>query len=189
MGRPSVAVFAILSGYVNGLKPTRQTRAGQIDAALTGIAKSAYRRSGRFVIPSVMVTIASWFICQWGAYRLGTQVDSQWIRDTCPLPSKGFAAAFTDLYWNVISTWTNGANEYDRIQWTLTYLLRGSMFVYLSLFATAYIQPKFRVMIYAIMMAYYWVLGDGTFSTDISASTMPSPSAITNLRPFSYHWS
>ena len=161
MGRASVAAFAILSGYVNALKPTRQTRAGQVDAALQGVAKSAYRRTGRFMIPALVATIASWLATQFGVYKLGRVVDSNWIRDTSPKPSDSFVGAFVDLAHNLMTTWTNGANEYDRIQWTLTYLLRGSMLVYLALFATAYIQPRYRVFAYMAMMSYYWAVGDG----------------------------
>lgn len=142
MGRASVVIFAILSGYVNALKPTRRTRAGQMEAALAGVAKSAYRRTGRFMIPAIVSTTISWLICQFGAYRLGRVVDSNWIRDTSPAPSSSFAGAFVDLFHSLVSTWTNGGNDYDKIQWTLTYLLRGSMLVYLSLFATAYIPAQ-----------------------------------------------
>jgi peptidoglycan/LPS O-acetylase OafA/YrhL len=161
MGRASVAVFAILSGYVNALKPTRQTRAGQIDATLAGIAKSAYRRTGRFIAPVVVATCISWLMCQFGAYNLAKVVSSQWIRDTSPRTSKSFAHAFFDLFYYLGNTWTSGGNIYDPIQWTMTYLLRGSMLVYLALFATVYIQPKFRVVIFATMVGYYWWIGDG----------------------------
>lgn len=161
MGRASVAAFAIVSGFVNALKPTKQTRAGQIDAALAGVAKSAYRRTGRFMIPAVISTTISWLMCQFGIYGLAKVVDSAWIRDTSPRPSTSFGGAFYDLFNNLITTWTTGGNDYDKIQWTLTYLLRGSMLVYLTLFATAYIQPRFRVWVYALLLAYYYRLGDG----------------------------
>ena len=161
MGRASVAAFAILSGYVNALKPIKQTRAGNTDAALSGIAKSAFRRTGRFVLPAMVATLLSWLLCQFGGYRLASVVDSAWIRDTSPRPSTSFAAAFYDLFANMITTWTDGGNEYDKIQWTLTYLLRGSMLVYLTLFATAYLQPKYRMLAYGIMFLYYWAGGEG----------------------------
>lgn len=161
MGRASVAVFAILSGYVNALKPIKQTRAGNIEAALSGIAKSAFRRTGRFMFPALMATTLSWLVCQFGGYQLASVVDSAWIRDTSPIPSTSFAAAFQDLFRNLMTTWTTGANEYDRIQWTLCFLLKGSMFVYLTLFATAYVQPRYRVFFYSAMYVYMWKLGDG----------------------------
>jgi hypothetical protein len=165
MGRPSVAAFALLAGFVNSLKPVRQTKAGQIDAALSGIAKSAYRRTGRFILPSMTATTISWLLCQFGIFYLGTIVEASWIRDTSPRPSGSFAAAFRDLFNALRRTWTTGANDYDKIQWTLTFLLRGSMLVYLSLFATAYVQPLYRFMIYAILYMYYYSLGDGKRDT------------------------
>ena len=164
MGRASVAVFAILSGYVNALKPIKQSRTGNIDAVLSGIAKSAFRRTGRFMIPAIIATTASWLVCQFGGYNLASTVDAAWIRDTSPIPSTSFAGALSDLFSNLVTTWTDGGNQYDRIQWTLCYLLRGSMLVYLTLFATAYVQPKFRVLIYSIMYLYYWKSGDGETS-------------------------
>ena len=162
MGRPSVAIFAILSGYVNSLKPIKQTRAGHIDYALTGVAKSAFRRTGRFMIPAILATTLSWLLCQFGGYGLAHHVESAWIRDTSPLPSSSFAGAFYDLYNNLITTWTNGGNEYDRVQWTLCYLLRGSMLVYLTVVATAYVQSKYRMLIYGVLYVYYWKMGDRT---------------------------
>ena len=160
MGRPSVAIFAILSGYVNALKPIRQTRAGHIDYALTGVAKSACRRTSRFMIPAILATTLSWLICQFGGYGLAKNVEAAWIRDTSPLPSTSFAGAFYDLFNNLITTWTDGGNEYDRIQWTLCYLLRGSMLVYLTVVATAYVHSRYRMLIYTILYIYYWRMGD-----------------------------
>ena len=161
MGRASVAIFAMLAGYVNALKPIKQTKAGNIDMALSGIAKSAFRRTGRFMMPAVIATTISWLVCQFGGYHLAKTVDSAWIRDTSPDPSASFAAALSDLSSNLITTWTDGGNQYDRIQWTLTYLLRGSMLVYLTLFATAYVQPRYRPFIYCGLHMYYWKVGDG----------------------------
>ena len=161
MGRASVAAFAILSGYVNALKPTRQARTGQIDAMLAGVAKSAFRRTGRFIIPALLATTGSWLLCQFGVYNLGRVVDSHWVRDTSPRPSGSLPGALYDLFHALLTTWTNGANQYDRIQWTLTFLLRGSMLVYLALFATAYVSPRYRIWVYAGMFCYYWALGDG----------------------------
>lgn len=164
-----MAVFAIMSGYVNALKPVRQTRSGQTQEALVSIARSAYRRTGRFLLPVAMATLLSWLICQFGAYKLAKVVDSQWIRDTSPPPSTSFAAAFSDLFHNLVSTWTDGTNVYDPIQWTMAFLLRGSMLIYYTLFATAFIQPRYRLAVYAAMEAYYWWLGDSLIGINIFA--------------------
>ncbi|MCJ1413519.1 hypothetical protein MMC19_007625 [Ptychographa xylographoides] len=172
MGRPSVAVFALLSGYVNALKPIKQTRAGHIEDALTGVAKSAFRRTGRFIIPAMIATTLSWLVCQFGGYGLAKEVESAWIRDTSPMPSGSFAAALRDLFNNLITTWTDGGNEYDRIQWTLCYLLRGSMLVYLTLVATAYVRPRYRMLIYTTLYLYYWKMGDAVVGINIYAGML-----------------
>lgn len=164
MGRASVAAFALLSGYVNSLKPIKQSRAGNIDAALSGIAKSAFRRTGRFMIPAIIATTLSWLACQFGAYKLSMEVSSDWIRDTSPVPSGSFASAIYDLFYNLGRTWLDGSNNYDKIQWTLTFLLKGSMMTYLTLFATMYVKPRWRMFILCGLFYFKWKSGDGECS-------------------------
>jgi hypothetical protein len=161
MGRASVAAFALLAGYVNSLKPIKLSRAGSADAALSSVAKSSFRRTGRFVIPAIIATICSWLACQFGGYKVAHVADSAWIRDTSPTPSASFAAAFYDLFQNLGTTWLDGFNAYDRIQWTLTYLLKGSMMTYLTLFATVYVKPVWRVFICVGLYWFEWEGGDG----------------------------
>ena len=161
MGRSSVAAFALLAGYVNSLKPFKLSRSGNADAALSGVAKSSFRRTGRFVAPAVIATICSWLTCQFGGYNIAHIADSAWIRDTSPEPSPSFAAAIYDLFSNLGTTWLDGYNAYDRIQWTLTYLLKGSMMTYLTLFATVYVKPRWRFLILAGLYYYQFKGGDG----------------------------
>lgn len=161
MGRASVAAFALLSGYVNSLGPIKRARSGNLEGALSGIAKSAFRRTGRFVIPAVLATTLSWLACQFGAYNVARVASSNWIRDTSPDPSPSFAAAFYDLFYSLGRTWLDGANQYDKIQWTLTFLLKGSMETYLTLFATVYVKPRWRMFILIGLYYFKWKLGDG----------------------------
>ncbi len=161
MGRASVAAFALLAGYVNSLKPIKQSRAGNIESALTGIARSSFRRTGRFVLPAVIATTFSWFLCQLGAYKVANLADSAWIRDTSPEPSASFTFAFYDLVANLGSTWIDGFNDYDKIQWTLTYLLKGSMTTYLTLIALIYVKPRWRVAVLVGLYYFMWKCGDG----------------------------
>ncbi|KAL8940103.1 MAG: hypothetical protein Q9211_002435 [Gyalolechia sp. 1 TL-2023] len=167
MGRASVAIFALVTGYVNSLGPLKRSRAGNVDAALSGIAKSAFRRFGRFMIPAMVATTLSWLTCQFGAYNVAHFADSQWIRDTSPVPSSSFAGAFYDLFRNLGTTWIDGFNTYDRIQWTLTYLLYGSMMTYLSLFALVYVKPRWRMAIVAGMFYFKWKSGDALVGFNI----------------------
>lgn len=161
MGRASVAVFALVTGYVNSLGPLKKSRAGNADAALIGIAKSAFRRFGRFMIPAIVATVISWLACQFGAYNVAHVADSDWIRATSPVPSTSFAGAFYDLFKNLGTTWIDGGNAYDKIQWTLTYLLKGSMMTYLTLFALIYVKPRWRMLILVGLFWFKWKSGDG----------------------------
>lgn len=161
MGRASVAVFALVTGYINSLGPLKKSRAGNADAALTGIARSSFRRFGRFMIPAILATLISWLACQFGAYNIAHLADSAWIRDSSPRPSASFAGAFHDLFRSLIKTWVDGGNDYDKIQWTLTYLLKGSMLTYLTLVALIYVKPRWRMLILVGMFLFKWRSGDG----------------------------
>lgn len=116
------------------------------------------------MIPAIIATICSWLVCQFGGYKVAHAADSAWIRDTSPDPSASFAAAFYDLFQNLGTTWLDGYNAYDRIQWTLTYLLKGSMMTYLTLFATVYVKPKWRIFILVALYYFNWKGGDGEYS-------------------------
>lgn len=84
MGRPGVAISALLAGSINALKPIGQAQAGLMVSALSSVAKSAFRRTGRSVFPAAKVKIASWVLCQRGAYRIAKRAASAWLRDTSP---------------------------------------------------------------------------------------------------------
>ncbi|KAL8729564.1 MAG: hypothetical protein Q9166_004644 [cf. Caloplaca sp. 2 TL-2023] len=178
MGRASVAVFALVTGYVNSLSPLKKSRAGNADAALAGIAKSAFRRFGRFIIPAIVATVISWLACQFGAYNVAHLADSSWIRDTSPAPSTSFAGAFYDLFKNLGTTWIDGYNTYDRIQWTLTYLLQGSMMTYLSLFALIYVKPRWRMLILGGMFYFKWKSGDALVGFNVFCGILLAEASI-----------
>ena len=161
MGRASVAAFALLAGYVNSLSPIKKSRAGNVEGALSGIAKSAFRRTGRFIFPAMIATTLSWLVCQFGGYRVAKMASSNWIRDTSPDPSPSFAAAIYDLCESLARTWLDGANQYDKIQWTLTFLLKGSMMTYLTLFSLVYVKPRWRMIILCGLFYFKWMGGDG----------------------------
>lgn len=159
-GRVSVAIFALIAGYVNSIKPIKLVRAGEIDKALSSIALSSFKRTGRLVLPTSVATIVAWFITQMGAFEAARFAAQPWIRNISPRPSASWLEAITSLVENLVTTWTKGANEYDKVQWTITFFLRAAMLTYLTLIATAYVQPRFRLMLYVALYFYYWCAGD-----------------------------
>merc|ERR1712093_268104 len=55
-GRIGVTIFSLVTGYVCALKPLRQCRAGQQEAMFSGLARSAFRRVPRLILPTTMAT-------------------------------------------------------------------------------------------------------------------------------------
>lgn len=142
------------------LKPIRQARAGDPTAALTTIAKSAFRRIPRLVLPTSIATLLIWFVCQLGGFKVAKVSESWWLGATSPAPSISFKDAWWDLLYNEVTTWTHGWNIYDGNQWTLPPLLRGSMFVFVFLFATIYMQARWRMAMSLGMFVFYYIASD-----------------------------
>ncbi|KAI4234961.1 MAG: hypothetical protein LQ349_003466 [Xanthoria aureola] len=154
-GAAWVAVFIVLSGFVNSLKALKLARAGHIEPALSNLATSSFRRSFRLVLPATAATILSWFITQTGAYDTAKKSDAYWLYTTSPNPSSSWGTAVEDLVHAIRTTWTyNPENPYDQPQWALLYLLQGSMFVFATLLVTINLAPRWRIM--TIMLLYFW---------------------------------
>ncbi|KAH0548048.1 hypothetical protein GP486_008211 [Trichoglossum hirsutum] len=151
-----VIMFVVLSAYAAAVKPVKLSRLGKAEEALSSLASSSFRRTGRLVLPSLAATILSWFLCQIGAYNIGKSSDAWWISETSRNPSRSWAAAFTDLIDGIIQTWADGENPYDQPQWTLPVLLKASMFTYMLLLATAQAQPSRRMLIVSGFYVYSW---------------------------------
>lgn len=159
-GRIGVTIFSLVTGYVCALGAIRRAKAGNTEGALIAVAKSAFRRIPRLILPTTIATIITWFLCQFGVFQVARRTDSGWLSYTAPEMTPYFGDAVTSLWYNVITTWTHGRNMYDPNQWTLQPLLRGSMLVYVSIFATIYMQPKYRMMTSLAQYIYYYIAGD-----------------------------
>lgn len=160
-GRAAVALFFLITGYVNALGPIRRSRAGNTVAAFNGIARSALARSGRLILPTMIATAITWLLANTNAYQMTKHVDSTWIRQGWHDREPTLAAAFKSLVRAEIETWTVGWDDYDGTQWTLHLFLEGSMLVYTTMIAAISIKPKARFIVYAALYVYFWQQGDG----------------------------
>ncbi|KAF2000533.1 hypothetical protein P154DRAFT_465716 [Amniculicola lignicola CBS 123094] len=160
-GRSAVALFFLITGYVNAIGPIGRSRAGNTDAAFNGIARSALARSGRLVLPTMVATALSWFIANINGYHMTKHVDSTWIRQGWHRQEATIWAAFKSLVRAEVETWTIGWDDYDGTQWTLHLFLEGSMLVYMTMFATVLVKPKARFIIYGVLYLYFWQQGEG----------------------------
>src|SRR5882757_7069298 len=59
-GQSFVALFFILMGFVNSLKPLKQAQGYHFEEALMSLAKSSLNRTARLVLPATAVTIVAW---------------------------------------------------------------------------------------------------------------------------------
>lgn len=55
------------------------------------------------------------------------------------------------------------ANEYDKVQWNLYFLLKASMIIYIMLLALAFVTTRARRLILGLYYVYSWSAGDCTF--------------------------
>jgi Acyltransferase family len=158
-----VLLFITLSSYAAALKPIKLSRSGKAGEALSSLASSSFRRTGRLFLPSLTATVLSWFLCQIGAYEIGRSSDAWWISSTSRESSRSWIAAFRDLINCIIETWTIGDNSYDQPQWTLLVIFQASMLTYTLLLATVHAQSKHRMLISLGFYAYSWKCGQCKF--------------------------
>lgn len=161
-----MSIFALVTGYVCALKPIRQSRAGRPEDALTSIGKSAFRRVPRLVLPSAIITVIMWAMCEMGMFEIAKHGESWWTATSSPT-RKPFLESIKYLIYETVSTWTRGSNAFDNNQWTMLPLLKGSFLVYCMLVATVYVKPRYRMMISLGLFVYYYICRDGKYSSSI----------------------
>lgn len=163
-GRIGVAIFALVTGYVCALKPIRQLRSGNRDALYNGLAKSAFRRTPRLILPTAIATTLSWFFCQFGVYRVAEKADSWWLNFSAPRMTPYIGGAIYSLLYEMITTWTRGWNMYDHHTWTMLPLLKSSMLVFMFLLATSYCKSRYRMILALGMFVYFYISNEGESS-------------------------
>ena len=96
-GFPWVAVFFVLSSWVNALKPLKLIDNDESDSAFVSLSTSCFRRSLRVMIPPTITTIASCILAQFGAYTLAKSKGNAWMSSTSPDASATFGDAVKEL--------------------------------------------------------------------------------------------
>lgn len=162
-----------MTGYVCALKPLRLIRARNTQAAFSTIAKSAFRRVPRFVLPATIAMIITWALCEYGVFTVAHRIDVPWLRDASPTKSHSFSYAVDQLVWNFRSVWTTGQMDYDDHQWALLPLLKGSMMVYMTISIATLVRYRYRIMIYALLYCYFY--------QDCRPDTGAFPQSLTHL--------
>jgi hypothetical protein len=144
-GSAWVALFMVLLGFVNSLKPIRLARTADVKQTLETISNSLFKRVLRLVLPAATTTIMSWLIVNLRLEDTARETESVWLTVTTPRRSSSVSAALWDLTIGLKSTWVIAElNQYDGAQWVLIWLLFGSVMVNTSLFLTASFRPAIR---------------------------------------------
>ncbi|KAK0717670.1 acyltransferase 3 [Lasiosphaeria miniovina] len=174
-GRIGVPIFAFLTGFVCAYKPLKLAyQQGNAPAALKSVARSAFRRPPRLVLPALIATLFSFIMSCFGAYKASTRCDSFWVRFDTPdlMP---FFANVQRLFKSMLTTWTNGENLYDRHQWAMRPLLVGAFQVYVVLAATIGMRFKYRMLVH-VLLFLYWLMNveplTETFGANLALGTL-----------------
>lgn len=154
-GRIGVPIFAFLTGFVCSLKPLKLARQGNHSGAFQAVAKSAFRRPPRLMLPATIALLCAWTVAQFGGFTVATRVDSDWVRYASPKLEPTFAGEFWRLFRAFRTTWTTGYMDYDDHQWAMLPLLKGAFIVFITLFASLQMKLRYRLIIYATMYGYF----------------------------------
>lgn len=149
-------MFAFLTGYVCAIKPLRQAKSGDKSAALTTLAKSAFRRPPRLILPSTIAIMFAWVFAQLGGFEVAIRCDSEWLRNSSVKNVNGLSSEIPRLFRELHKNWVENHNTYDDHQWALNPLLLGAFTVYLTLAATIYMKNKWRTIVLASLTLWYW---------------------------------
>ena len=158
-GKIGVAIFALLTGYVCALKPLKLARGGKHHEALSAVAKSAFRRPPRLVLPATIALIIAWTMAQFGGFIPATRSDSDWFRYATPVCEPTLWLEMKRLVRNLFNTWSGSRMEYDDHQWALLPFLKGSFIVFMTVAALIYTRFRFRMFVYFAYIAYWWQNG------------------------------
>ncbi|AEO68731.1 uncharacterized protein THITE_2170822 [Thermothielavioides terrestris NRRL 8126] len=154
-GRIGVPIFAFLTGFVCAYKPLKLAyQQGNAPAALKSVARSAFRRPPRLVLPALIATFISFVLSVLGGYKTANRCDNYWVRFDAPddIP---FADNVRRLFASALTTWTNTENQYDRHQWAMRPLLIGAFQVYIVLAATIGMRFKYRMLVHVLLITYW----------------------------------
>ena len=161
-GHAFVAIFFLLAGYNNALKPIKTAREGNPQAAASDLMASAFRKTFRFVLPTMCAQVIIWLVAELGYYDMAARISEGegWLGFTSPKASATWVQAFKNLLWSWYSLWVSGECLYDRNYWAMLQLLKASFMVYVMLLITLRCAPRYRMMLCAGMYIYCWMCDD-----------------------------
>jgi len=99
-GNSWVAIFSILSGFINALKALKLARNGRTEAALANLSVSAFRHSFWSILPATVATVIRFLACGLGAYNQVRLGSAWWVRVRSPPPRGFFEVHCSSSSWH-----------------------------------------------------------------------------------------
>lgn len=158
-GRGALAVFFIITGYVNALNPVKHFAANNTAVSLHSMARSCFSRTGRLVFPASIQLTITWAATQLGAFHMGKRIDAPWIERGCFYDDE-FWPSVRFLLRNLTVYWKTGKSFYDGVLWSLPWFLASAFRVYTILLVMALVSTRYRYAITGFLWAFAWIADD-----------------------------
>ena len=183
-GQAWLAMFFLLTGYSNALKPIKLARSGDLGGATDSLMSSAFRKPFRLCLPTAAALSINWLLAQFGYFSVAHRVSGgeNWLAWTSPFPSPTWTTAVVDLVKSVVRVWIDGEAFYDKNYWALMYLLKGSFMVYAMLLITLRCTPRYRTLLCTGMIVLSWI-GPHCGNTQFRILERFADSIDSNARP------
>ncbi|KAL6921882.1 hypothetical protein ACHAPO_002643 [Fusarium lateritium] len=167
-GPPAVCLFFVISGYALSYRPLKLIRSHNTQDFSTTMSSLVFRRGVRLYLPTAISTLMIVSFIRLGVYEKTREfaMDTTYMRNVRePHPPRLATnyAQFTDWakdmfkFVHVFSWKTHGGStNYDQHLWTIPVEFRCSLYLFLTLVATARLRTQYRLItVFSIMLFTY----------------------------------
>ena len=150
-GRPMVHIFFVISGFVLSYKPIRQIHAGNLEACLTTLSSSAFRRPFRLFGPCVVST-----------FLIALLIQSGWLYTPLPSLSAQFWSWVDALFHSITWPWAWDSDlrpGYDVHLWTIPIEFAHSMLLFIVILVLSRVRQVIRQSVVFCLMVYFLACG------------------------------
>jgi peptidoglycan/LPS O-acetylase OafA/YrhL len=150
-GRPMVAIFFVISGYVLSYKPLSLIRADLFGDLLENLSTAVFRRAIRLFGPIFVATFISALSIYMGFHDLYISPR----KDSLVAQLWDWFCCFLDMIYPF--SWDMRLPAYDDHLWTIPVEFRGSLVVFLTVLGLAYLRSGIRLAIIAwLALTCFW---------------------------------
>ncbi|KAF5697467.1 acyltransferase [Fusarium mundagurra] len=165
-GPPAVCLFFVISGYALSYRPLKLIRGRNIQDFSTTMSSLVFRRGIRLYLPTAISTLMIVSFIRLGVYEWTREfaMDRTFMRNVRePHPSRlptnyaQFAEWAKDMFDFVhVFGWKThgGSTNYDQHLWTIPVEFRCSLYLFLTLIATARLRSQYRFITVAGIMLF-----------------------------------